>query len=109
MIVVMKTAATQEHVEEVLRLVREMGLDPHASYGVERTIIGVTGEISPEQTQRLEQLESFPFVDRAVPIFKPYKLVSREWRAEKTVIEVGGVSIGAAGVVVMAGPCTVES
>lgn len=107
MIIVLKTNATPEQISHICEKVKEIGLTPQVSRGVERTIIGVIGE---EEKLRVQPLETFPGVDSVVPIQKPYKLASREFKPENTVFEMGnGVVVGGKRIVVMAGPCSVES
>ncbi len=106
MIIVLKSDATKEQVKHIVDKVKKMGLKPWVSKGAERTIIGVIGA---EDAIRLEPLEVFPGVEKVMPILKPYKLVSRDFKKENTVIDLGnGVKIGGEEVVVMAGPCSVE-
>jgi len=106
MIIVMNAKATPEDVRHVVARVEELGLKAHLSQGVERTIIGVIGD---ERLVKKEQLSLLPHVEDVIPILKPYKLASREFRPESTVVNVGGVKIGGAQVAVIAGPCSVES
>ena len=109
MIVVMKSGASREQVDSVMDYIRELGLRSQPIYGTERTVVGVVGALDEDKAQLIEQLENLESVDRAMPISKPYKFASREWRKSKTVVEVAGVKIGGPNLVVMAGPCTVES
>ena len=106
MIVVLKASATPEDVRKVVERIESFGLKAHVSEGAERTIIGAIGDerILVDQT-----LESFPGVEKVVPILKPYKLVSREFQNNDTVIDVNGLKIGGKKIHVMAGPCSVES
>lgn len=107
MIIVMKHTATPEQISHLCDKVKEMGLTPQVSRGVERTIIGVIGE---EDKLRVKPLEAFPGVDSVVPIMKPYKLASRDFKQENTQFEMSnGVIVGGKKIVVMAGPCSVES
>src|SRR5512140_9273 len=106
MIIVMRSRATEKEVEAVVARITEAGLTPHLSKGVERTIIGVIGD------ERLIQKDHFsllPGVEDVIRILKPYKLASREFRATASVIDVAGVKIGGPNIVVIAGPCSVES
>lgn len=106
MIIVLKQNATPEQINHICQKVRELGLTPQVSQGVERTIIGVIGE---EEKIRIKPLEVFPGVDSVVPILKPYKLASREFRPENTVFSMNhNVQVGGNKIVVMAGPCSVE-
>ncbi len=107
MIIVMKQGAPKEQIEHVFDRIREMGYKVHPIYGVERTVIGAIGD--ERGKARLQVLESVPGVERVVPILKPFKLVGRELKTERTVIEVNGVKIGGDSFVVIAGPCAVES
>jgi len=87
--------------------IKELGLKPMVSEGIERTIIGVIGS---EDALRVQPLEVFPGVEKVVPVLKPYKLVSREFKPENTVVKLGsGVSVGGKELVIMAGPCSVEN
>ncbi len=106
MIIVMKSSATPEQIKHVCDKVEELGLKPNVSRGAEKTIIGVIGE---EDKIRIQPLEAFPGVESVMPILKPFKLVSREFKPDDTVIDLGnGVSIGGRNIVVMAGPCAIE-
>lgn len=107
MIIVMKHTATPEQINHVCEKVKELGLTPQVSRGVERTVIGVIGE---EEKISVQPLEAFPGVDQVVPILKPYKLASRDFRSEDSIIEFNhGVKIGGKKIAIMAGPCSVES
>lgn len=106
MIVVMSKGATKEQVESVIRKIEEFGLKAHPIKGVEKTVIGVIGD---DKTKVVETMAGFPGVEQIIPILKPYKFASRETHPQDTVIDVRGVKIGADKVVVMAGPCAVES
>lgn len=106
MIIVLRPDATKEQVKHIVDRVKKMGLKPWVSKGVERNIIGIIGA---EDAIRLEPLEVFPGVEKVLTILKPYKLVSRDFKKENTVVDLGGgVKIGGEKIVVMAGPCSVE-
>ena len=106
MIIVLKPDATKDQVKHIVDKVKKLGLKPWVSKGAERTIIGVIGV---EDAIRLEPLEVFPGVEKVMPILKPYKLASRDFKKEGSVIDLGGgVKIGGEEIVVMAGPCSVE-
>jgi 3-deoxy-7-phosphoheptulonate synthase len=105
-IIVMQRQATRGDVEEVVRQVQELGFRPHVSDGDETTIIGVIGHFTAEQ---LAPLQLLPGVDRLVPVSKPYKLGSRDFRPRDTVVPVDGQQFGGTNVVVIAGPCAVET
>lgn len=106
MIIVMESRATDKDIQHVLDRIEQLGLTPHLSKGVERTIIGVIGD---ERLIKKEQLSLMPFVESVIPILKPYKLASREFKRADTIVDVNGVKVGGNDVVVMAGPCSVES
>jgi len=106
MIIVMKSTATEEEINHVLEKIKDAGLAVHVSRGKERTIVGAIGD---EEVLASIPLEAMPGVENVMPILKPYKLVGRELRGEDTIIDVRGVKIGGKEIVVMAGPCSVES
>lgn len=106
MIIVLRPGATEKEINHILGRVTELGLKHMVSRGVERTIIGVIGE---EDVLRVQPLEAFPGVEKVMPVLKPYKLVSRDFRPEDTKINIKGVEIGGKRVVVAAGPCSVEN
>ena len=106
MIIVMKKNATEKDIQHVAKRVTEMGLKPHLSKGVERTVIGAIGD---ERLLKEDQIKAIAAVESVLPIMKPYKLVSREFKKEDTIIKVGDVEIGGKNIVVIAGPCAVES
>jgi 3-deoxy-7-phosphoheptulonate synthase len=106
-IIVMKHSATPEDIESVVARVEQLGYRAHRSSGEEREVIGVIGDDRPVDPDALRSLHG---VEQIVPILAPYKLASRDFRAENTVIEVhGGASFGGDRIPVMAGPCSVES
>ncbi len=106
MIVVMKVDSGEKEIDEILKRLAEQGLAGHLSRGIERTVIGVVGQTYPELRDMLELL---PGVEEVIPITRPYKLSSREFQPQDTVIKVGEITIGGEELVVMAGPCAVES
>ncbi|MBU0549006.1 MAG: 3-deoxy-7-phosphoheptulonate synthase [Candidatus Omnitrophica bacterium] len=106
MIIVLEKSATKEQMDYIIERVKKLGLTPHLSSGVERTIIGVIG---PEDVLRVTPLEAFPGVEKVLPVLAPYRLVSREFKPENSVIDLGkNVKIGGKKVIIMAGPCAVE-
>jgi 3-deoxy-7-phosphoheptulonate synthase len=105
MIIVLRPDATEEQIEHIIQKMESLGLKTLVSRGVERTIIGVIGE---EDVLRVQPLEVYPGVEKVMPVLAPYKLVSREFKPEDTVIDIKGVKIGANKLVAMAGPCSVE-
>ncbi len=106
MIVIMEQRATEEEIQHVVARVEELGFRAHLSRGEERTIIGIIGDERPLSVEVLEVLDG---VERVVPVLHPFKLASRDFKPDKTIITVGDVKIGGDGIVVMAGPCAVES
>lgn len=107
MIVVFKPAATPEQINHLVEKVKELGLTPQVSRGVERTIVGVIG---PEDKLRLRPLEAYPGVEKVMEVLKPYKLASRDFRPDNTTFKMDhGVEVGGQKIVVMAGPCSVEN
>jgi 3-deoxy-7-phosphoheptulonate synthase len=106
MFVAMKPHATQAEFDAVIDKVRGLGLTPHPISGIERRVVAVvgnTGAVDPDDFAML------PGVAEALRVSQPFKLVSREVKEEDTVIDVGGVKVGGRAIVVMAGPCSVES
>lgn len=106
MLVVMRDHATAEEIQHVVERLHEAGAEAHLSQGEVKTVIGVIGE--RELIYSLE-LEGFPGVSEVIRVLKPYKLVSREFQAEDTVVRVGGSQVGGSTLAVMAGPCSIES
>lgn len=106
MIIVIKRDATQEMIDHVVEKIKSAGLAVHISKGKERTIIGAIGD---EARLASISLEALPGVESVMPILKPYKLVSREFRKESSIIDIEGVRIGDTAFQVIAGPCSVES
>lgn len=105
-IVVMKPGATAAQIGEVLKRIESEGFLVHLSRSDERTIIGVIGGDKPIPNRRWEALDG---VEKVMQVTQPFKLASREFKSEKTTIEIGNVTIGGDEVVIMAGPCSVES
>ena len=106
MIIVMSTPDKAE-IERVVQKIEEFGYKAHLIWGVERTVIGAVGD--ERGKARLQSLESFPGVEKVVPILKPFKLAGRELKHEDSVVQVGSASIGGKHFCVIAGPCSVES
>lgn len=106
MVIVMKSEATIKQASAVIQEVTRLGFRPHLSKGAKRTIIGLVGNGSGVAEKDLMIL---PGVEDVVRITSPFKLASREFRPEVTVVTVNGIEIGGKAVVVMAGPCAVES
>ena len=107
MIIVMKNNAAKEQIRKVVEWIESIGYNAHLSQGVERTLIGAIGD--GRGKEQLQAIVSLPGVEKVVPILKPYKLASREFKASDTVVRVGDLEIGGPRFIIMAGPCTVES
>jgi 3-deoxy-7-phosphoheptulonate synthase len=107
MIIVLRSGSSDAEVQEVCRRITAMGYQPHTIRGELRTVIGAVGD--DRGKERLRALEAVECVESVTPILQPFKLASREVRRENTTIDVGGATIGGRNVVVMAGPCSVES
>jgi 3-deoxy-7-phosphoheptulonate synthase len=105
MVVVMQERATEAQIEHVVRRLVEMGMDVHRSTGVTRTVLGAVGSGHPDPGI-IEMLEG---VHEVVRISSPYKLASRTYKADDTVVKVGDIRIGGDEVIVMAGPCSAET
>ena len=106
MIVVMMRNATEGQILAVQKRIREIGFKDHLSRGAERTVIGVLG---PVYTELQEEFTALVGVDSVVRISKPFKLSSREVQDDDTVVKVGSLEIGGGRLVVMAGPCSVDT
>ncbi|MDD5434640.1 MAG: 3-deoxy-7-phosphoheptulonate synthase [Nitrospira sp.] len=106
MIIVLKPDATEAQIMHIKERLEGLGLAIHVSAGKERTVLGVIGD---ERILQEQPIAAFPGVEKAVPILKPYKLASREFHPEDSVIDIKGVSIGGNKIQVIAGPCAVES
>jgi len=106
MIIVLKQGASQSDIDGISEKLQNLGLKVHVSKGEERTIIGAIGD---ERILRETPLEAYPAVEKILPILKPFKLASRDFRADDSLISVGDQVIGGPKVAVMAGPCAVES
>jgi 3-deoxy-7-phosphoheptulonate synthase len=109
MVIVMQQGATAPQVEAVIDHVQKQGFTPFVNPGVERKVIAVLGVVDSQKVTLVDQFESLDGVERVTLISEPYKLSSRNYHPENTVIEVGGVKIGGPEVVVIGGPCSVES
>jgi len=108
MVIVMHKGADKEQLSEVKKRIRELGYKPHVIHGETRNVIGAIGDERGKLA--LQALESMPGVESVVPILKPYKLASREVSPEPSTVEIApGLSIGGGRLIMMAGPCSVES
>lgn len=106
MIIVMKTGASNNQIDHVIARIEQLGNRVDISHGEERTIIGIIGNGRPLDR---EQIERWDGVSHTVPILKPFKLASRDFHPVNTVVEVGDVRLGDDQIIVIAGPCAVES
>ena len=106
MMIIMRAEASQDQIAAVVERVEEYGLRAHLSRGEERTVIGAVGDGRPVLRDQFIQL---PGVDRVVPISPPYKLASREFRPENSIFPLDGIHVGGDEIVMIAGPCSVES
>src|SRR5437588_1470732 len=105
MVVVMEERASEAQIEQVVKRLVEMGMDVHRSTGVTRTVLGAVGQGHPDAAL----IEVLDGVQEVVRISEPYKLASRTFKPEGTVVMVGDVRIGGDEVIVMAGPCSAET
>jgi len=106
MIIVLKKGATKKELNKVVEFIKNQGLKVHISKGAERTIIGAVGDV-----RRLDEdhLRSLHFVEKVMRVLKPFKLASREFHPDNTIIDINGIKIGGREIVVIAGPCAIES
>jgi 3-deoxy-7-phosphoheptulonate synthase len=106
-LVVMRHGASEQEIQQVATAIEQMGYEARIMPGRQRTTVGLVGNDGRVDPSRLAGL---PGVQECIPVTKPYKQVSREWRAQPTIVQFpGGLTIGGDEVVVMAGPCSVES
>jgi len=107
MIIVLKPGATKQDINHIIERANKLGLKPHVSQGTERTIIGLIG---PEDALRAVPLEAFPGVENVIPILAPYKLVSREFKKDSSVVSINEhLKIGGKKIIIFAGPCAIEN
>ncbi len=106
MIIITRPDATEEQIDYIVSRIRNWGLKSEVSRGEHRVVIGVIG---PEDKIREKPLGAFPGVESVTPVLKPYKLVAYEFRGRHSHVQIGHVTVGAKEVVIMAGPCSVES
>lgn len=106
MMIIMRSNASDDQIDAVVQSVQKHGLRAHLSRGVERTVIGAIGDGRPVDK---DQFMYLPGVDRIVPISRPFKLASREFSPANSTFPINGVTIGGEGVIIIAGPCSVES
>ena len=106
MIIVLRKDVTEAQIEHIADRIKEAGLTVHISKGEDRTIVGAIGD---EALMAKVQLQALPGVEKVMPIMKPYKVVSREFHKENSIVNVNGVVIGGKKIQVIAGPCSVEN
>lgn len=106
MLIVMKADATDHQIATVVRVIEELGYKPHPMPGATRTAIGITGNQGSVDPSHFETL---PGVAEAIRVSKPYKLITRDLRPEKTIVRVGDAAIGGDELAIIAGPCAIES
>jgi 3-deoxy-7-phosphoheptulonate synthase len=106
MIVVLSKDATEKQLEHIKQVMDEKGFEIHESKGVEVTIIGLIGD---ERKLDKQQIEAMPGIEKVMEVLKPYRLASREFKKEDTIIDINGVKVGGKEVFVIAGPCSVEN
>ncbi len=109
MLIVLSHSATQKNVQKIVTKLEKQGYKAHVSPGVEKTVIGAIGVPNENKQVLAEQLRALHFVESVVPIMKPFKLVAKDFKPQRTIVDVDGVKIGGKEIVVMAGPCAVES
>ncbi len=106
MIIVTKPGATEDQIDHIVKRIEEWGLKAEVSRGAKRVVIGIIG---PEDVVREQPIAAMPGVESVMPVLKPYKLVSYEFRQTDSLIKIGNVTVGGPNVVLMSGPCSVES
>ena len=106
MLIVMKHDATQSDIDHVVEIIEKLGFRPHSMPGESRTAIGITGNQGAVDPTHFENLQG---VAEAIRVTKPYKLISKDLRPEKSVIKVGNATIGGDELAIIAGPCAVET
>lgn len=106
MIVVTKANISDERINEIVDQIHKAGVEAHVSKGTDRTVIGIIGKAEPTLAEHLRQMKG---VENVVKISKSYKLASRDFHPDDTIIDIKGVKIGGDNLVIMGGPCAVES
>lgn len=108
-IIVLKQSVTQKEIDNIVKKLESKGLKANISKGTERTIIGVIGDTSKISEDEVNAVRTMRGVEDCLRIVKPYKLASRDFKKENTVIDVNGVSVGGKKIQVIAGPCAIEN
>src|ERR1700730_14671343 len=106
MVIVMEKHTPEEKTERVVAELIKRGFDVHRSTGSDQSVLGVVGDVAKIDPREFEVMDG---VQEAVRVSEPYKLSSRTFKRDKTIVKVNGCSIGGKDVIVMAGPCTIES
>lgn len=106
MIVITKNNIAEERIGEIVAYIERAGVQAHVSKGTDRTVIGIIGKADPTLSEHLRQMKG---VDNVIKISKSYKLASRDFHPDDTIIDIKGVKIGGSNLVVMGGPCAVET
>src|SRR5262245_25095670 len=109
MVIIMEQGADPAKVDAVIAAVQREGLTPFVNPGVERKVIAVLGAIDSVKAQLADRFQNLEGVERVTLISEPYKLSSRGYHPEDTIVEINGVRVGGSEIVVIAGPCSVES
>ena len=107
MIVEMKTGASQDEIDSVVQRAKSLGLDTQLNLGTDKTVVAILGSNTGQLPT--DTFAVLPGVESVTRIMRPYKLASREFRTSDSIVSVGGIEIGGKRIVVMAGPCAVES
>ncbi len=107
MIIIMNNNSEEEDVKKVVTRVKELGYNTHLSQGKTKTIIGIIGDLDREEL--IDSLAAYPEIDRLVPIQEPYKLANNSFKDSRTSIKIDDIVIGGKDIIIMAGPCAVES
>ncbi|MBB3108362.1 3-deoxy-7-phosphoheptulonate synthase [Paenibacillus phyllosphaerae] len=106
MIVVTNTSISEERIGQIVHEIEKSGVQAHVSRGTDRTVIGIIGKVEPTLAEHLRQMKG---VENVIKISKSYKLASRDFHPDDTIIDIKGVKIGGDNLVIMGGPCAVES
>ncbi|WP_168122942.1 3-deoxy-7-phosphoheptulonate synthase [Paenibacillus sp. HB172176] len=106
MIVITEPNITDERIKEITIHIEKAGVQAHVSRGTDRTVIGIIGSAAPTLAEHLRQMKG---VENVIKISKSYKLASRDFHPDDTIIDIKGVKIGGDNLVIMGGPCAVES
>jgi 3-deoxy-7-phosphoheptulonate synthase len=106
MIVITSQHISEERITEIVRHIEQTGVQAHVSRGIDRTVIGIIGKAEPALAEHIRSMQG---VENVIKISKSYKLASRDFHPDDTIIEVKGVQIGGDNLIVMGGPCAVET